>query len=167
MGMGRHQSPTMKSDTWLTPPHIVRALGEFDLDPCCPPKMPWQTAKKTYTKADDGLKQPWAGRVWLNPPYSREAVKWLEKMAAHGDGISLTFARTETRWFVDYIWHAAHAVLFLHGRLNFHDADGNPGVANGGAPSCLAAYGAENARILETCGLRGTLWRSDCVGLFE
>lgn len=30
--------------TWLTPPHIIEALGPFDLDPCCPPTMPWRTA---------------------------------------------------------------------------------------------------------------------------
>lgn len=34
MPMGSHQSAVNKSDVWLTPPHILRALGEFDLDPC-------------------------------------------------------------------------------------------------------------------------------------
>jgi hypothetical protein len=156
---GTHESPVNKSDTWLTPPHIVEALGPFDTDPCCPPSMPWRTAAVQYTKEDDGLAQPWKGRVWLNPPYSREAVKWLRKMAAHGRGTSLTFARTETAWFIETIWNAADAVLFLHGRLSFCDVTGKPAAANGGAPSVLAAYGAEDVKRLEMSGLKGTFLR--------
>ena len=32
-GMGSHQSANMQNDEWLTPPHILDALGQFDLDP--------------------------------------------------------------------------------------------------------------------------------------
>lgn len=156
---GTHESSVNKSDTWLTPPHIIAALGPFDLDPCCPPVMPWKTAERFYTKADDGLAQPWSGRVWLNPPYERAARAWLAKLAAHGKGTSLTFARTETKWFIETIWHAADAVLFLYGRLTFHHADGTPGAANGGAPSVLAAYGDYDAERLRTCGLPGMFLR--------
>lgn len=151
--MGSHQSAAMLSDTWLTPPEIIRALGEFDLDPCCPPVMPWQTAKEHYTSL--GLCKPWFGRVWLNPPYSREAVKWLRKMAMHGDGIALAFARTETEWFFETIWRAATAVLFLEGRIYFHHADGVRAAMNAGAPSVLAAYGNDNAAILKASGIAG------------
>lgn len=35
-GMGSHQSATMTKDEWLTPPSILMALGQFDLDPCSP-----------------------------------------------------------------------------------------------------------------------------------
>lgn len=146
MSMGSHQSAAMISDTWLTPPSIVRALGSFDLDPCCPPVMPWQTATVQYNEAQDGLSTPWFGRVWCNPPYSREAVKWLRKLVAHGNGIALTFARTETEWFFETIWRAADAVLFLEGRIHFHRADGVQAKANAGAPSVLAAYGEKKCR---------------------
>jgi hypothetical protein len=121
--------------------------------------MPWKTAERHYTKADDGLVQPWEGRVWLNPPYEREARKWLAKLAAHGTGTSLTFARTETRWFIETIWNAATAVFFLHGRLTFHHADGTPGAASSGAPSVLAAYGEFDAEKLRDSGLPGTFLR--------
>ncbi len=155
MSMGGHQSAAMKSDTWLTPPEILRALGEFDLDPCCPIVRPWDTAIEHFDINDDGLAQPWAGRVWLNPPYSREAVKWLRRMADHGNGIALVFARTETSWFFETVWRKASAVLFLEGRIHFHLADGSRAAANAGAPSCLVAYGAMEALRLQECGIAG------------
>jgi hypothetical protein len=67
--------------TWLTPPHIIDALGPFDLDPCCPPQMPWRTAARMICRPFDGLAVDWTGqRVWLNPPYGREAVPFFEKL---------------------------------------------------------------------------------------
>lgn len=85
-GIGSHQSAKMGKDEWLTPPYLVKALGEFDLDPCAPIQRPWDTARRHYTVEDDGLKQIWSGRVWCNPPYGLEAVEWLDKLSKHGDG---------------------------------------------------------------------------------
>lgn len=91
-------------DEWLTPPELVRALGAFDLDPCSPINRPWATAAKHFTVNDNGLMLPWEGRVWCNPPYGKEAAKWLEKCAMHGNAIALTFARTETQMFFKSVW---------------------------------------------------------------
>lgn len=158
--MGGHQSASMITDTWLTPPFVLEALGSFDLDPCAAPDpKPWPTADVHYTLPTDGLSEDWFGRVWLNPPYSKEAVKWLRKLAQHGTGTALVFARTETAWFVETVWEAATAVLFLHGRLHFHYADGTRAPANSGAPSCLVGYGQQDADILAECGLAGTFVR--------
>jgi hypothetical protein len=74
------------TDVWLTPPHIIEALGEFDLDPCSSEDRPWNTAKKHYTIKDDGLIQPWFGRVWCNPPYGPKMAPFLSKLAAHAGG---------------------------------------------------------------------------------
>jgi phage N-6-adenine-methyltransferase len=145
----------MITDTWLTPPEIIKDLGPFDLDPCTPEIMPWKTAKRRYTKQDDGLNQEWCGRVWLNPPYSREVVKWLEKLAAHGNGIALVFARTETDWFFKTVWEKADALLFLKGRIHFHTADGYRAKGNAGAPSVLIAYGEYNVAALEYSTIPG------------
>jgi phage N-6-adenine-methyltransferase len=162
LGIGGHQSAMMITDTWLTPPHIITALGHFDLDPCCPEEgMPWSTAGRFFTKKDDGLSEAWFGRVWLNPPYSREAVKWLKKLADHGTGTALIFARTETSWFFEQVWKRASAILFLEGRIHFHLPDGARAKANSGAPSVLVAYGAEDARILKTSGIKGVFVESD------
>ena len=94
MGMSDHTNPVMLNGEWLTPPYIVEALGEFDLDPCSPINRPWDTATRHYDEWDDGLNKPWWGRVWCNPPYGREAEMWLKKLAGHGNGIALIFART-------------------------------------------------------------------------
>lgn len=157
--MGSHQSHRARTTTWLTPPHIIDALGPFDLDPCAAPG--WVTADRHLTLPTDGLAADWSGRVWLNPPYGREVWEWLAKLADHGDGIALTFARTETAGFVREVWGKADAVMFLHGRLHFHRADGTRAAANSGAPSCLVAYGVRNVEALALCGLPGTLttWR--------
>lgn len=155
MGMGNHQSAKMKNDEWLTPPEFKKPLGDFDLDPCAPITKPWDTAKHHYSVLDDGLKQDWFGRVWLNPPYGREADKWLDRLAAHGCGTALIFARTETRMFFDQVWGKAQGVLFIEGRLHFHYVDGTRAAANAGAPSVLVAYGDADAAILRACGIAG------------
>ena len=152
--MGSHQSHRAQTTTWLTPPHILEALGEFDLDPCAAPG--WSTAREHYTLPTDGLSEPWHGRVWLNPPYGAEAWVWLDRLAEHGTGTALIFARTETAGFVEQVWGKVTAVLFLHGRLHFHHADGTRAKANAGAPSVLAAYGEADAGKLRTCSLPGT-----------
>lgn len=152
MGLSSHQRNGGHGE-WLTPPEIVRSLGVFDLDPCAPVVRPWDTALRHYTIADDGLSRPWFGRVWLNPPFGREALKWLRRMSEHGDGIALIPARTETRMFVECVWGAASAVLFVSGRPHFHYVDGRRASANSGAPICLVAYGRRNVEPLVDCRL--------------
>jgi hypothetical protein len=50
-----------------------------------------------YNKNDDGLKQEWKGRVWLNPPYSRPLIEcFVKRMAEHGNGIALLFNRCDS-----------------------------------------------------------------------
>jgi hypothetical protein len=153
MGLSGHQSPTMKNDEWLTPPDILDKLGDFDLDPCAPVVRPWETAAWYYTAQADGLTQDWFGRVWCNPPFGREAVKWLAKMRDHGNGIALIPARTETAMFYETVWGHADAVLFIKGRPHFHYVDGTRAKFNSGAPICLVAYGDYNRRTLENSGL--------------
>lgn len=153
-GFRNERAPDGK-DEWLTPPTLIKALGEFDLDPCAPVNRPWPTAANHLTTDDDGLLTPWIGRVWCNPPYGTQTGEWLRKLAAHGNGIALIFARTETANFFNYIWNRASGVLFLKGRIKFHHASGEVAVYNCGAPSCLVAYGARNAAVLENCSIPG------------
>jgi DNA N-6-adenine-methyltransferase (Dam) len=148
-GMGGHQSARMMKDEWLTPPDIISRLGQFDLDPCSPIHRLWDTAKTHYSIVDDGFSKEWFGRVWLNPPYGREAAAWLERLAAHGNGVALIFARTETEMFFDHVWDKADALLFFKGRLHFHHVNGDRAENNAGAPSVLIAYGEHNVKALQ------------------
>lgn len=161
--IGSHHSARPGTTTWLTPPGIIDALGgaaSFDLDPCAAPApRPWATARHMNALADgDGLAIDWHGRVWLNPPYtSAEVVRWMERLAQHGQGTALIFARTETAAFRRQVWERATGLLFLYGRLHFHDAAGVRASANAGAPSVLCAYGARDLDALAASDLQGQL----------
>lgn len=153
----------MKSDVYLTPPEWISLLGPFDMDPCCPPDMPWPTATRMVTKEEDGLKTEWRGRVWLNPPFGQEAAAWLWRLTYHRNGIALIPARTETDSFRWNIWNQADAVLFVIGRPHFYAAYDTEVTHNGkrihvkrgerfpfnsGAPITLAAFGDKNVESL-------------------
>lgn len=144
-------------DDWWTPPHIFGALGPFDLDPCAPLGRPdWTGCPQRFTIADDGLTQPWAGRVWCNPPYS-DAGAWLRKLADHGDGIALIFARTETGWWQEHVWPRADGFLFLAGRVSFRPGGADRKGSAPTSPSVLVAFGARNVDALAASGLAGAL----------
>ena len=147
------------TEVWLTPPHIIEALGVFDLDPCASEDRPWDTAKHHYTIKHDGLTQPWIGRIWCNPPYGPKMGPFLDKLAGHsGGGVALVFARTETKAFFDFVWDKATAILFLKGRLKFHKPNGELG-GTAGSPSVLIAYGEAEAENLKNCKLQGKYLR--------
>lgn len=152
-----HERVGSGKDEWLTPREIVDALGVFDLDPCSPVNRPWPTARHHFTVFDDGLKQRWLGRVWLNPPYGNETERWMARMAEHNNGIALIFARTETATWFDSIWPVASAVFFFKGRLAFCHVDGRRAGTSAGAPSALIAYGGGNVAAIEASKLQGRL----------
>jgi len=148
-----HEAPGGGSAEWFTPPSIFEALGiGFDLDPAAPVGgVPWVPAAAHFSRKDDGLARPWTGRVWLNPPYGRDVGGWMRRMVAHGDGLALLFARTDTRWFAQSMAHAT-AVCFIAGRLRFRRGDGRP-AGPAAAPSVLLAYGVPCALALANAGL--------------
>lgn len=159
--MGGHQSARPISTTWLTPPPVIDGLGgadSFDLDPCAFEGSPIRTARAAICLPQDGLAVEWDGRVYLNPPYtSGEVDGWLAKLARHGRGTALIFARTETECFTREVWGKASGLLFLQGRLHFHHPDGTRAKANAGAPSVLCAYGADDLDRLAASPLAGSL----------
>ncbi len=144
-----HDSANNITKEWYTPKWLFEALGlEFDLDPCQPVGgIPWIPAKKHYSLQEDGLKTPWYGRVWLNPPYGRDTIKWLEKMHKHRNGVALVFSRTDCRWFHNFIVRA-DAILFLKGRVKFIDGMGVTGNSGAGSGSMLVAWGEDTVEAL-------------------
>lgn len=151
-----HKPNRGKTQEWLTPPAILKALGPFDLDPCAPAERPWDMARHHFTKTEDGLSLPWFGFVWLNPPYSTiECGLWLQRLAEHGRGIALVFARTETEWFHRWVWQEASAVLFPRGRLYFHLPSGKRAKGNAGHGSAIVAYGMNASGRIRRSGIAG------------
>jgi hypothetical protein len=146
-----------RNDRWLTPLPIIRALGSFDLDPAGAPGHP--TAQIVWTPEihGDGLAMPWDGRVWLNPPYGRTMGDWLRRLAVHGRGTALVYARTDTADFHQLVFPLAHGMLFLRRRVKFlrDDGTGAESRLSGPAPSVLIAYGRVDAEALRVSGLDG------------
>ena len=115
-----------KTDNWETPQDLFDELDRefhFTLDACateCNAKV-----SRFFSPEDDGLKQTWSGTVWCNPPYGRETGKWVRKaFESERDGcttVMLLPARTDTKWFHDYVYWKAE-VRFLRGRIKFGEA---------------------------------------------
>jgi DNA N-6-adenine-methyltransferase (Dam). len=129
-----------ESYEWYTPAVYVEAarevLGEIDLDPAsCPQAQQIVKAGWYYTSVEDGLKQAWHGRVWLNPPYGTDenrdsnAGKWCAHLIAQYEAgkveaaILLVNAVTERAWF-QQLW--AYPLCFTDHRIQFYTAEGQP-----------------------------------------
>jgi hypothetical protein len=153
--LGSHQTAIGKSQNHITPKKFINRLGPFDLDPAGADPRPWDCATTTWTA--HGLDREWFGLIWLNPPFDRYQVgKWVARLAAHDNGITLLHARTEAGWF-EPIRQSASAILFLADRLRFCRPDGSEQSANSGAPPILASFGEEAATRLERSGIAGAL----------
>lgn len=130
-----------KTDLWATPQDffdkVAAEHGPFDLDVCALPEN--AKAPVFFTPEDDGLKQEWLGKCWMNPPYGREIGDWMRKAYEAGQQgamvVCLVPARTDTRWWHDYAIKGA--VTFIKGRLKFGEAK-----ANAPFPSALVIFGA-------------------------
>ena len=111
------------SDECYTPRELFDLLDiEFDLDPAsCPPELSAVPARRIYTVEDDGLSQPWEGRVWLNPPYSKP-TPWVHRFLQHGHGIALLPVSRNAKW-MRRLWSDADGVALWSDAL-FNRADG-------------------------------------------
>ena len=117
---------TSATPEWATPQKFFDGLAqEFDgflLDVCARRKN--AKCERYYTEKDDGLRQAWSRKNWMNPPYGREIGRWVRK--AHEESlrgnltVALLPARTDTAWFQDYIYRK-HRISFVRGRLKFND----------------------------------------------
>src|SRR5262249_5535137 len=145
---------------WFTPKSVFDGIKrggieEFGLDPascrnpyCCVP------ARQIYTVVDDGLRQPWHGLVWLNPPFGgrRGHVPWLQKFFAHGNGIALCAARTSADWFHQVVVPNAELICFPNGKIKFVKPNGSIGKEPG-TGVCLIGAGSVACEALLRSGL--------------
>ena len=140
-----------KSVEWYTPDWIFQRLCiDFDLDPASPHDFETPVpATKKLTKYDDGLIVNWHGRVWMNPPYSRETPLWMRKFIDHDHGICLVFSRTDTKWFQEAL-KKADATLFLSGRIDFIPGHENQHKkSRAGAGTAMFAFGDDCKNALK------------------
>ena len=128
MNKGMYSS---KRDDWETPREFFDKLNlefNFDVDVCATKEN--AKCNEYWTKETDGLKQKWAGFCFMNPPYGREIGKWIckafqeSKQDYCGCVVGLLPARTDTRWFHEYIYGKAE-IRFLKGRLKFGGGQNN------------------------------------------
>lgn len=125
-----HVTHNSGENEWYTPAGIIEAaravMGGIDLDPASSAAANEVVrAARFYTATDNGLIQPWEGRIWLNPPYSGILVaRFVEKLVAEhrsshvGAAVMLTNNATETVWGQSLLG-ACSAVCFPSGRIRF------------------------------------------------
>lgn len=129
---------------WPTPQDFfdkVNAEFGFTLDVCATAAN--AKCRAYFTKEEDGLARDWAPNIcWMNPEYGRVIGKWVAKALAESRRgatvVCLLPARTDTRWWHDYVIDGGAEVRFIRGRLKFGDAkSGAP------FPSALAIFRGE------------------------
>lgn len=117
-----------RSDDWSTPQDFFVELNkefDFTLDPCADDKN--HKCEKYFTKEQDGLSKNWGSneRIFCNPPYGREIGSWVRRCylvnRLQGNLIVMLLpARTDTKWFHDYIYGKENVeIRFVKGRLKF------------------------------------------------
>lgn len=111
-----------KTDLWATPQDFFDKYNQiynFDIDVCALQ----ENAKCLiyFTPEQDGLKQKWSGKCWMNPPYGRTIKHWVKKAYESSlDGcvvVCLLPARTDTSWWHDFCIKGK--IEFIRGRLKF------------------------------------------------
>ena len=130
-----------RSEEWSTPRAFFEQLDKefrFTLDPCATRSN--RKCTRYFTRRQDGLKQDWdKQRVFCNPPYGRPMQAWAQKcFIASRSGalvVLLAHARTDTRWFHDWVYDKADEIRFVRGRLRFGD-----GSQSAPFPSLVAVY---------------------------
>lgn len=120
-----------KTDEWATPQDFFNRLDaefHFNLDPCANKYN--HKCEKYFTKDQDGLSKNWGGyQVFCNPPYGRNIGRWIQKAYEESKKpdtlvVMLIPARTDTRWFHDWIYGKSE-IRFIKGRLKFGGSKNN------------------------------------------
>ena len=122
-GARRHDETDPLGDGWCTPEWLAVALGDFDLDPCSNPRSNIRAGTRYSLEENlDGLRLPWFGSVFVNPPFS-DPFAWSMRLAAHnGPWVALVKLDPTTTWFEVVATHADLWAPFAW-RFKFERAD--------------------------------------------
>lgn len=127
---------------WRTPAHIFKQLNdEFNFEWDLAASDTNALCAKYYTEREDALNQKWNGVCFLNPPYGRQIIKWIEKAyrsSLNGATVVLLIpARTDTAYWHDYCMKGE--IRFIRGRLKFDD-----GKNSAPFPSAIVIFKAKD-----------------------
>src|SRR5512137_2821532 len=162
-----HALLSHESTEHYSPPYILDAviacMDAIDLDPCSNShEIPNVPASRHYTAQDNGLVQPWEGRVFLNPPFGPGVERWFSKLyheRAAGrttEAIVLWKSATETA-----AWKTLTAiscrVCFPSSRIRFIGPSGGDGPGSTFSPA-LFYVGEGPERFDETFTGIGEVW---------
>jgi hypothetical protein len=158
-----------------SPPWIVEAarkvMGAIDVDPAsCERANKVVKATKFFSQKNNGLRQHWRGRVFLNPPFGHEwrawAVKLMEEIEAGRTKQAFLVAPGAVLWVVAAPWFRPllRGSLFLPDeRIEYL----NP-RSNAWQDVCLGSfcvyYGPQQKRFAKVFGSKGAILRQhlDC-----
>ena len=129
------ETPQVRWDHWNEEFH-------FDLDAAASEAN--TKCKYFFTEKDNALIQNWyrpdegIKTIWVNCPYGRGITnKWVKKMYEESvkgaTVVALLPARTDTKWFHEFIWKKATEIRFIKGRLKF-ELDGKVMLDKKGRP---------------------------------
>ena len=96
---------------------------DINFDVCASTKN--HKCKNYWTKEDDAFTKEWRDKVfWMNPPFSRDLKKWVEKAYNEHCQYSTTIVclipvRSNTVWFNKYLKNTK--IYFINGEVNFND----------------------------------------------
>lgn len=111
------------------------------LDPCT--NHANAKCKLFCTIDEDALCREWRFDFFMNPPYSRirefMAYAYNEHVRHNVNGLCLTFAKTDTKWWHRYVEGIAE-VHFIEGRIRFLNAEGHPTKHPAPYPSCWIVW---------------------------
>jgi phage N-6-adenine-methyltransferase len=111
------------TDEHYTPKWLFDSMDiRFDLDVASPIGGSHVPADRYYTQEDNGLVQPWSGRVWVNPPYSL-TTPWVHKFIENDHGIALLVV-SKSKWFQS-LWDSADGIVPTPAGLKFERPDGS------------------------------------------
>jgi len=165
-----HKKHFEHKDVWRTPPRVLDCITEvIDLDPCASSESEVDEVSSIglrnyrYERGENGLKLPWYGTVFVNPPFS-EKTKWLARAVEESqtDSIDCIYVlvpdSTDTiSWWHKYVSEATY-ICFFEGRISYIDESGNQGSPPFGSALCM--FGEPPTATLDALADEGMVMKS-------
>jgi ParB family chromosome partitioning protein len=168
----RKAKALMRPNEFYTPAYVIKAarecMGGIDLDPAsCAIANEMVRAPRFYGLKEDGLKRPWFGKVWLNPPYGKFwpgfVARCVEEWKAGRVDQAIILLRA--RHITSAVFHSSigddYALCIPKARINFTSPNFSTSSTTDG--SVLMGIGVNRARFQEVFGQFGRVTFIGCA----